>query len=188
MAVVAALLIPSCATAPPPKAPLPVPPPPAPQPDPRHGAVSLQIIPDPNSHPPTFEANEQFVAPVITCEAVLPEYPPDALAAKAAPATVVLRVTIGASGRVERIEDSPVMASTPGPFASEFRWSAVRAIRRWQFSAGRIDRTVAQESSGGEKTEWVDVGEPLDVFYDMKFDFEIVAGEGRVRSSVGGTK
>ncbi len=160
----------------------------APRPVPERGKVALQIIADPNAHPPKLADRQEFVAPHIMGEPLLPVYPPEALEGHAAPATVVLRITIDTHGRVSHIEDSPVLASTAGPFAEEFRWAAIRAMRRWRFTPGYFDQVEDGEDLDGDGkpdfTRSVQI-DYVDVFYDLRFDFEIVRGEGRVHSSMG---
>ncbi len=54
-------------------------------------------------------------------------------------------------------------------------------------SAGRAHRVLPPEpgdAGDGPPVERIETGPPIDVFYDLSFDFEIVDGVDRVRSSV----
>ena len=113
-------------------------------------------------------------------------YPAAALAAGAAPASVGLRIVIGDDGFVADVQDSPVAPSTASPFAAEFRAAAEIAVKRWRFTAGRIDQYEDGQdvdNDGKPDSKSLVRSDRIRVFYDVRFDFEIVAGEGRVRSS-----
>ena len=78
------------------------------------------------------------------------------------------------------------MSSSPGPFAAAFRGSVERAVRRWRFTGGRIDQIEdGNDLDGDGQPDYTRVvaSDPISVFYDVRFDFEIVAGEGKVRST-----
>lgn len=152
--------------------------------DPDRGKSSMAFLRDPHAEPPKLGPNERFEPPRPFEELRLPEYPPDALDAGEPPASLFLRITIGASGRVELIEDSPLGTTSPGPFAEQFRWAAIRAIRAWRFSPGRINRLIPPRP-GDEDVERVESGPPVDIYYDVRFDFHIVNGKGQVKSTLG---
>jgi len=150
------------------------------------GRVGFKFIADPKAAPPHLTDHQELVPPDAIGKLVTPEYPRAPLEAHAAPASVVLRIVIGPEGHVADVLDSPLMLSTPSPFAAEFRASAETAVRRWRFTPGRIDQYEdGQDVDGDGKPDSTHIvrSDTIRVFYDVRFDFEIVRGEGRVRSS-----
>jgi TonB family protein len=157
-----------------------------PKTDAAHGAVGMRFIADPSGEPPKLTDHQEFVAAQMVGPPVLPVYPAQALAASAPPFLVAVRITIDKDGKVTKIEDSPVLASSTGPFAGEFRAAVDDAVRRWRFSGGYIDQVEdGKDLDGDGKPDYTTLVErdPVDVLYDVRFDFEIVRGEGKVRSS-----
>ncbi len=148
--------------------------------------MALKFLVDPHAAPPKLGDRQEFRPPQIDGAPQMPVYPPEALEVLAPPASVVVRITIDRDGRVSEIEDSPVMASTPGPLAPYFRASVVRAVRRWQFSPGRIEQYMdgpdLDRDGQPDYTRAVST-DPVDVWYDLRFDFQIEQGKGVVRSS-----
>ena len=156
---------------------------------PPHGQVEFQFIADPKMAPPRVTDHQELVAPSPIGRLVAPTYPPAPLAAHAGPASVALRIVIGAEGHVVEVRDSPLMGSTPSPFAADFRAAAETAVRRWRFSPGRIDQYedgADLDGDGVPDSTRLAQSDVIRVFYDVRFDFEIVGGEGRVRSSAPG--
>ncbi len=161
-------------------------PPPAPPPDPTRGGVALRFIVDPKAEPPKLTEHQEFLAPKIHGAPAMPAYPRDALAAKSG-GTVVVRITIDTEGAVALVEDSPVMASTEGPFATAFRAAADKAIRSWRFSPGEIQQLEdGKDLDGDGKPDYTVLvrSDRVPVIYDVRFDFYLVKGAGKVRSSV----
>jgi len=150
------------------------------------GKVGFEFIADPSVTPPKVTDHQEIVAPDAIGKLVGPVYPSAALAARADPASVVLRIVIGADGHVSDVQDSPLMRSTPSPFAADFRAAADMAVRRWRFTSGRIDQYEDGpdlDGDGAPDSTHLARSDNIRVFYDVRFDFEIVGGEGRVRSS-----
>jgi hypothetical protein len=179
----AALLVgAACAVAPPRTAPL------APAVTPPDGQVGVVVLPDAGGEKPRPEEGETFYAPQPV-DTPLPSYPVGALMERAAPAQVAVRIVIGRDGRVEKISDSPVEASSEGPFAAEFRAAVENALRQWRFVPGVYRRLrPGGDLDGDGIPDWQDATESraVAVFYDLRFTFEIVDDEGRVL--VGGSR
>jgi len=153
--------------------------------DPGRGQVAYRFILDPTAAVPQLADRTDFVRPIPTSEFPLPRYPQTALDAKAGPAWVVVRILIGTDGRIADVRDSPVEASSPGPFAGEFRDAVLRALRHWRFTPGRIDQVANKDLDGDGQPDYREVThyDLVPVFYDVRFDFEIVGGEGNVKTS-----
>ncbi len=153
--------------------------PPRPSDENRRGAVAYRFLPDPHASISLSTGGRQFVAPRPRNEFPLPRYPGTALAAGAGQAHVVVRIVIDTAGRVADVNDSPLEGSSRGPFADRFRDAVLRSLRHWRFTPGYIQQVEAGRSDYQELTRI----DPVRVFYDVRFDFEIVGGEGRVRTS-----
>ncbi len=69
-----------------------------------------------------------------------PVYPPRALAAKAGRATVGVRITVDATGRVSDVVPSMAVFSTPGPWADDFRAAVETVVRQWRFRPAETER------------------------------------------------
>lgn len=172
------LLAAACAPKPAPSA--------SPAPDPAVGASSWRVLADPDAAKPELEEGEVFEGPLPEETLAVPEYPADALAARAGPALVAVRIFIGPDGSVVRVEDSPLLASSAGPFAASFRGAVDRTARAWRFRPGAITATVDGTDVDGDgkpdyriQTAW----DPVTVYYDIRFDFSIVEGKGLVTTS-----
>ena len=129
----------------------------------------------------------EFVNPSPRTELELPNYPEEALAAGVSPFTVAVRLTIDPlDGRVARVEQSPLLASSEGAFAREFRTAAERAVFLWRFTPGRMVRYengADVDGDGVSDSRMRAESIPVPVFYDVRFDFAIRAGAPRVTTS-----
>ena len=154
--------------------------------DPARGHVAFTFFADPKVGPPKVSDHQELVAPDALGKLVAPAYPAAPPAAHADPATVALRIVIGEDGHVLDVLDSPLMQSTPSPFAADFRAAAETAVRRWRFTPGRIDQYEDGPDVNGDgvpdSTRLIR-SDNVQIFYDVRFDFEIVGGQGRVKSS-----
>jgi hypothetical protein len=144
------------------------------------GDVAVQFLADPTAPKPKLVENEEFT-PASPRSMPPPTYPPAALRAGVPPAVVAVRLMIDPSGSVYAVKDSPRLASSQGPFSTEFREAVEVAVRRWVFSGARID-TVAPLDSASSSTSprplmsarWVPT------FLDFSFQFRVLEGRGVV--------
>jgi hypothetical protein len=87
------------------------------------------------SPPPLPDASAaiQQVGGVLLPPQVLPLYPAVALAHHAGRSIFGVRITISPEGRVSDIASSPLIVSTPGPYADAFRAAVEAAVVQWRF-------------------------------------------------------
>jgi len=144
-------------------------PPPALPVDPATGRAGFQFLYDPAALSFRFSDGEVLDRPQPAGDLEPPAYPARPLDAGFGPATVAVRIVIDEEGKVSQVLDSPLLASSPGPFAGDFRQAVDDALRGWRFTPGAIKQTREGEESS----------RPVRVYYDVRFDFEIVEGQGR---------
>ena len=150
--------------------------------------VGVQFLPDPARIAPDLHEGQDFVppSPIVTH---LPGYPPGHEDASA-PVVVVLRFVVGKDGAVRDVRDSPLRdpgdaAGTGRPGADPaFRAAAVDAVLGWLFVPAEI-RTVkpGADLDNDSKPDYTVLvhSERVPVYLDVRFTFEMVEGEGRVR-------
>lgn len=156
----------------------------APAPD--AGRSSFRFVPDPDAPKPNLLPDERFIPPSPIGELAPPPYPDEALRAHAAPATVAVRIIVDEQGDVTRVVDSPLLASTQGPWSEVFRARVEEAVRGWHLEPAEIRRLAPGNDLDGD-------GEPdykmvvsrafVSVHLDVQFTFEIVNGTGQVRTT-----
>lgn len=91
-----------------------------------------------------------------------PVYPAAALAAKAGPVAMGVRIVVDVEGRVREVSSSVLSWSTPTPWAAEFRAAIEAAVAQWRFRPGEVrhfttvtnDKGSYRSMTGSEKTEW----------------------------------
>ncbi len=113
-----------------------------------------------------------------------PVYPANPLKAKYGPAAVAVRVFLDEKGRVTGIEDAPNSPSAGGRFAADFRASVEDAIHRWLFQPAEYRQYAhGKDLNGDGKPDYEIVisAKPIPVYFDVRFDFSIVKGQGQVR-------
>ena len=109
--------------------------------------------------------NAQPIMPLAT-----PIYPPTALAAHAGLATIGVRITVDAAGRVADVRPSLASVTVPSSFGTEFRAAVDAAVAQWRFRPAEIRHLELVKDVGGdfqrvtarEKTEWA---------FDVEFAF-----------------
>jgi hypothetical protein len=155
------------------------------------GDVKVQFLPDPARVAPNLLEGEEFVPPhpIVT---PLPLYP--AGHTEPRPVVVVLRFVVGKTGVVEEVEDSPLrdpgeagagaVGSDAGGSDGAFRAAAEDALRSWRFVPAAIQTVKPgadlDHDSKPDYTVLV-ASTRVPVYLDVRFTFEMVAGEGRVR-------
>ncbi len=148
---------------------------------PREGEVAVEFLADPAAPKPKLGESQEFT-PASPRSTPLPGYPPVALVGGAPSAVVAVRLMIDEWGHVYAVKDSPRLAPYTGPFAAEFREAVEAAVKRWAFTAARIDTLgpphpdMPQRPLMGYRR--------VPTFLDFAFRFSVVDGRGVV--SLGG--
>lgn len=158
----------------------------APAPSPAAPAVSLCFLDAGGATPPALPPGQRLVAPFVIA-LPLPDYPDEAFAAGAADSTVVVRVLVDTQGRVGRVAQSPLAASTPGPYAAAFRTAVDAALARWEFYPAHLDTVKGGEDLDGDNVrepESLVAYTPVEVYYDVAFEFRVAAGRPSVTLAV----
>jgi hypothetical protein len=144
-----------------------------------YGRSSIGFITD----CPAAREGMDFEPPRPIGALALPEYPATALQARAGSAVVVLRFVISVEGDVTEVGDSPKAASTVGPFAAQFRAAAEKAVRCWRFKPAEWQWVEpGKDLNCDGKPDYVRVlkRQRVSVYMDVRFDFDMVAREGRI--------
>ena len=144
--------------------------------------IDVQFIPDPARIVPQLGEDQDFVSPhpIVTH---LPQFPPGHTDI-VGPVVVVLRFIVGETGAVRDVGDSPLRDAAAPAGDPAFRQAAVDAVLGWLFVPAAI-RTVKpgadlDHDSQPDYTVLVD-SQRIPVYLDVRFTFEIIEGEGRVR-------
>lgn len=144
--------------------------------------VAMRFLLDPNAPLPRLAPDEEYVPPEAR-HLPMPHYPERALRGASPPAAVTLRVRLDADGVVTHMGDSPLATGSPGAYAADFRDAAEAAVRAWVFSPARIDTVkpgVDLDGDGTPDYSALVTTRRIDVFFDVRFDFRVEAGHGRV--------
>ena len=153
------------------------------------GKVAFRFLVDPSAMTSSAAKMEELVSPRPTADLPLPNYPEAALAAQAGAAHVVVRILIDKDGRIQDVTDSPVASSSSGPFSGDFRDAVLRALRHWRFTPGHFDHYEdGPDSDDDGKPDYRRLVRSVrvPVRYDVRFDFEVIDGVGRVRTTATG--
>ena len=144
--------------------------------------IEVQFVPDPARIAPHLEEDQDFMSPhpIVTH---LPQFPPGHTDITQ-PVVVVLRFIVGETGAVRDVEDSPLRDPAAPAGDPAFRQAAEDAVLGWLFVPAAI-RTVKpgadlDHDSQPDYTVLVD-SQRIPVYLDVRFTFEIIEGEGRVR-------
>jgi hypothetical protein len=145
--------------------------------------IDAKFIPDPARIAPHLLEGQEFVQPhpIVTH---LPEYPP-AREDERGPVVVMLRFVVEVDGAVREVRDSPLADPGGAPADPAFRRAAEDALLSWLFVPAAI-KTVEpgpdlDHDSKPDYTVLVDSNR-IPVYLDVRFTFEMVDGERRVRA------
>jgi hypothetical protein len=154
---------------------------------PSRGAVSFEEVRDPSARPPVAEAGKEYLRPRLEEGFTMPSYPDRALAAGAPPTDVVVRIVVATDGTVEKVTLSPLAGPSAGEWEDVF-YDVVRdAVASWKYDPCQLrELGDGPDSDGDDAPDYrlVVASTPVSVYLDIRFRFEIVAGEGQV--SMGG--
>lgn len=180
--VIASLIVAGCATAP------VVPAGQTATPEvPSRGAVSFEEVRDPSARPPVADAGKEYLRPRLEEGFTIPHYPDQALAAGAPPTDVVVRIVVATDGTVEKVTPSPLAGPSTGEWEDVFYGVVRDAVASWRYDPCQLRELEDGPDSDGDGApdyRVVVASTPVSVYLDIRFRFEIVAGEGQV--SMGG--
>jgi len=157
----------------------------APGRDPRQGEAAYRFLFD-SSIANALPEDQELSSPRALTELAAPVYPQSALDGGADAATVAVRIIIGTDGKVVSVIDSPQLASTSGPFATDFRRAVEEAVLGWHFSSGELLTLQPGEDfdGDGEPDYRMFVGsEAVAVYYDVVFEFRVTDGKPEVTAA-----
>lgn len=152
---------------------------------PLRGQSSFDFLRDAASSDTTPPEDQELRPPVIAEELAQPVYPTEALSAGAGPSIVAVRILVDTQGLVSEVADSPRLASTPGPHAAVFRGAVEEVLTQWRFQPAEWRRYEPGEDLDGDGVadyRRVVESRVVTFYIDVRFDFEIVDGQGRVTS------
>ena len=148
------------------------------------GKINYSFIFDPGNPALHLPTDVQFVRPVPVDTRTLPIYPEHALASRDGPHREIVRIVIDVHGNVGQVLDSPTGPSDDGPFAADYRRAVDAAVRTWRFQPGILWRfTGGPDKNGDGRPDYkvLTSEDPVAVYYDVRFTFEIVTGKGVVK-------
>lgn len=160
---------------------------PAPPPPPADvGASKATYIFDPENPALHLDADVKFDRPRPNDSNALPVYPERPLREHAGTHREVVRIVIDVRGQVSQVFNSPLEAGDGGPYAADFRAAVETAVRTWKYSPG-VMRKIApgNDLDGDGKADYTVTTsiDPIAVYYDVRFTFEIVNGAGVVTAN-----
>ena len=151
---------------------------------PASGTSSYAFVFDPANPALGLAADVKFDRPRPVDTKALPVYPERALAARFGPHHEIVRIVIDTHGNVAEVGDSPLGRSDDDAYAGDFRRAVDAAVRRWKFMPGVLRHVAPGHDLDGNGRPDYTVTTSYDlvpVYYDVKFTFEIVEGNGLVR-------
>lgn len=157
-----------------------------PAPDPGRGQSSFEFLIDPPARNAEHPKNQQFMPPRPIGEMASPVYPERALASGYGSVSLTVRVNIGSEGQVTGISNIPGKPQPAGPYASDFREVVESAVRSWKFYPAELNQfDDGNDIDGDGKPDYQRLvsSEKMPVYFDVRFDFEIVQGKGQVTTA-----
>jgi len=100
-----------------------------------------------------------------------PVYPAKALSKQGGLATVGVRVTVDAGGRVTDVGPSMLVFSTPGPIADDFMAAVRVAVLQWRFRPAETEQIEWVRPPGMEPYSRVLSTEKTETHFDLAFTF-----------------
>ncbi len=161
--------------------------PPQPSERSREGVVSFEQIRDPSARPPEADVGQEYRRPVLEEGFKLPAYPPEALSANAPPAEVAVRLVVATDGSVASVTPSPLVAPPESEWEDLFYRVVRDAVASWRYEPcelRELEDGPDLDGDGSPDYRLVVASTPVQVYLDVMFRFEIVAGTGQV--SMGG--
>jgi hypothetical protein len=155
-------------------------------PEPLRGETSFEILKDPNAPKRELEENQSYQQPKAIGKLSMPIYPKAPLDNKVGEVSVAARIVIDVNGKVRKIADSPLISSTPSVYLKDFQKAVEEAMQSWEFEPAEIQQLEdGKDLNGDGKPDYKRVisSQKVPVYLDLRFDFTIVEGRGRVRAN-----
>ena len=155
-----------------------------PPPDPQ-GRTSVRVLNAPAS--PSAGGEVSSWAPRITpayasASNALPVYPAHALKARCGTDTVAVRIHVDPAGNVSRQESVPGRPPRHEPCAQAFEAAAATAVRDWKFAPAFRQTPIVEPGADPQAAPLKWQQEPVAIYLDFEFTFEVVDGRGVVRT------
>ncbi|MBP1625270.1 MAG: Gram-negative bacterial TonB protein C-terminal [Acidobacteria bacterium] len=150
-------------------------------PIPPEGTVSFKFVSGEKSGDKKDPQGWEFQPAQLRGDAPLPVYPPRALAARIGSVVTVARIIINAEGNVTDVTLRP--GSTANRFAEDFFRASETAVRQWKFTPPAWWLLEdGKDLNGDGKPDYQNVvsKNPVTVYGDVQFYFEISSGQGTV--------
>jgi hypothetical protein len=151
------------------------------------GEATFTTLVDSASGRRALPKNQSYQWPRAKGALTMPIYPEAALKNKFGAAKVAVRIVVGVEGKVTEISDSPLMTSSQGPFASEFRAATEEAIRNWSFEPAEIHTLEdGKDLDGDGKPDYKTIiaTQKVPVYFDLHFNFNIIEKDGQIKQTV----
>lgn len=151
------------------------------------GAVAAKLLPDPASPNVRLGPGEEYVPPQFTPGNPLPEYPAALLGLRLPPHTVVVRMVVDEARRIADISASPLQESTASKHLPAFEAAVRSALQKWSVwpPAIRKFKPGPDSDDDGNADYQVLVDQRIfKAYFDLAFTFEVVNGQGVVRSAL----
>ena len=158
------------------------PPPVATVPD--EGRTSVRVLNAPaTSSDGAVEAQTERLTPAYASpDNRLPDYPPVALKAGCRRGLVAVRVHIDPDGNVTAQRDVPGHPLPADECHMAFRASVQSAVNTWRFAPAFRQTPIVDPAADARAPVLRWKQEPIAIYLDFEFTFDVVAGKGIVRS------
>ncbi|HXI04014.1 MAG TPA: hypothetical protein VNI57_12635 [Candidatus Saccharimonadales bacterium] len=147
------------------------------------GVTGVTFVPDPEAARSEIPPGAEIIPPAVVLWP-MPLYPPEALDRGCGDGAVGLRIVVGVTGNVESISGSPLVRTTEGDCGARFRAASEDALRNWRFRPAewrRMEQGDDVDGDGVPDFQRVIESRKIPVYLDLRIDFEVDGGEGRVR-------
>jgi hypothetical protein len=152
------------------------------------GRTSVRLLNVPESPSPATGGGlpappaERITPAYASADNRLPEYPPYALKAGCGRGTVAVRVHVNTEGNVSAQRDVPNHPLPADECHMAFRAAIQSAVNAWRFAPAFRQTPIVDPAADPRAPVLRWKQQPIAVYLDFEFSFEIVAGQGVVRT------
>lgn len=154
----------------------------------REGHTSVRVLNAPESPPPSASGgtlgppSETMTPAYASPDNKLPEYPAYALRAGCRKGVVAVRVHVNREGNVSAQRDVPGHPLPDDECHMAFRAAVQGAVNTWKFAPAFRLTPIVDPAADPHAPVMRWRQEPIAVYLDFEFSFEVVAGKGVVRT------